>query len=181
MTNFNFLIFFLYHKDDIIKNEKPTNFITGGCTAIVTLLIFNYIYVANAGDSRAIICQGKSFHPMSKDLTPEVENVRIRQLAQMRPDLLGKKKLELKFYIDIKNHCEQFNFFHLKNFCFFCKIYIYVTGNEYTYLRYSTPPTSDNLGKRILYRDAFMSGMAYKTIDLNDLKTPIVSGEGKKV
>lgn len=62
----------------------------GGCTAIVALLILGKLYVANAGDSRAITCNGNSYSPMSMDFTPENEKDRIRRLAQEQPALLGK-------------------------------------------------------------------------------------------
>jgi len=48
------------------------------------------LYVANAGDSRAITCKGNSYSPMSMDFTPENERDRIRRLAQEQPALLGK-------------------------------------------------------------------------------------------
>lgn len=48
------------------------------------------MYVANAGDSRAITCKGNSYSPMSMDFTPENERDRIRRLAQEQPTLLGK-------------------------------------------------------------------------------------------
>lgn len=53
------------------------------------LFILGKLYVANAGDSRAIICQGNDFTPMSADFTPENERERIRKLAALQPHLLG--------------------------------------------------------------------------------------------
>lgn len=57
---------------------------------MVTLVILGKLYVANAGDSRAIICDGENIEAMSVDFTPERERERIRKLAKEQPDLLGK-------------------------------------------------------------------------------------------
>lgn len=37
-----------------------------GCTAIVALIVQNKLFVANAGDCRAMLCQANSAHPLSK-------------------------------------------------------------------------------------------------------------------
>lgn len=37
------------------------------------------------------------------------------------------------------------------------------------------------MGRKILYRDVFMTGWAYKICSPEDLRTPVVTGEGKRV
>ncbi len=50
-----------------------------GATAIVALLNNNRLYVANVGDSRCVLCRGKTAKDMSKDHKPEdeIETARI--------------------------------------------------------------------------------------------------------
>lgn len=54
-------------------------------------------------------------------------------------------------------------------------------GSDFTHLEYVKRPTRRDLGRKMLYRDAFMTGWSYKTITLEDLKFPLVYGEGKRV
>jgi hypothetical protein len=54
-------------------------------------------------------------------------------------------------------------------------------GGEFTHLDYNRRPNQRDLGKRILYRDAHMTGWGYKTVTPEDLKIPVVYGEGKRV
>jgi len=55
--------------------------VSGGCTAIVALLIGETCYVANAGDSRAVFMQGDQVRRISTDHKPDVpsEKERITQ------------------------------------------------------------------------------------------------------
>ncbi|XP_013146183.1 PREDICTED: probable protein phosphatase CG10417 isoform X3 [Papilio polytes] len=55
--------------EDISMTEEPGN--DSGCTAIVALLRGNELYVANAGDSRCIICREGKAIDMSIDHKPE--------------------------------------------------------------------------------------------------------------
>lgn len=52
---------------------------------------------------------------------------------------------------------------------------------EYTWREYQREPKFLDLGKQIMYRDAFMVGWAVKTLTKEDLRTPIISGDGKRV
>uniref|UniRef100_A0A8C6P2E5 Protein phosphatase, Mg2+/Mn2+ dependent 1H n=1 Tax=Nothobranchius furzeri TaxID=105023 RepID=A0A8C6P2E5_NOTFU len=54
-------------------------------------------------------------------------------------------------------------------------------GNEFTHLEFPRRVQRKEVGKRMLYRDFTMSGWAYKTIEDDDLKFPLIFGEGKKV
>ena len=54
-------------------------------------------------------------------------------------------------------------------------------GSDFTHLEFIRRPVRRDLGKRLLYRDAYMSGWSYKTVTMEDLKFPLVYGEGKRV
>lgn len=75
--------------DQLIAEDRNKYQAAGGCTALVTLFILGRVYVANAGDSRAVICKGETTMPMSVDFNPENERERIRKLAAEQPALLG--------------------------------------------------------------------------------------------
>uniref|UniRef100_A0A8D0D7T4 Protein phosphatase, Mg2+/Mn2+ dependent, 1H n=1 Tax=Sander lucioperca TaxID=283035 RepID=A0A8D0D7T4_SANLU len=57
----------------------------------------------------------------------------------------------------------------------------HLLGNEFTHLEFPRRVQRKEVGKRMLYRDFTMSGWAYKTIEDDDLKFPLIYGEGKKV
>ncbi|XP_075969706.1 protein phosphatase 1G isoform X2 [Anticarsia gemmatalis] len=56
-------------EEDLSMTEEPGN--DSGCTAVVALLRGNELYVANAGDSRCIICREGKAIDMSIDHKPE--------------------------------------------------------------------------------------------------------------
>ncbi|UYV79164.1 PPM1J [Cordylochernes scorpioides] len=127
--------------DLLIEYDKRQYRMSGGCTVLVAVFILGKLYLANAGDSRAIICKGKTVVPMSCDFTPESERSRVKQLGFLRPELLG---------------------------------------DEFTRLEFIRRPTRKDIGKNLLYRDSYMTGWAYKMITIEDLKFPLVFGEGKR-
>ncbi|KAM9376278.1 protein phosphatase 1H [Pholidichthys leucotaenia] len=56
----------------------------------------------------------------------------------------------------------------------------HLLGNEFTHLEFPRRVQRKEVGKRMLYRDFTMSGWAYKTVEDEDLKFPLIYGEGKK-
>ncbi|XP_069094777.1 protein phosphatase 1H-like [Pleurodeles waltl] len=127
--------------DEHIERERSKYSVLGGCCAMAVVCLLGKLYVANAGDSRAIIiCNGKII-PMSREFTPETERQRIQFVGFLKPELLG---------------------------------------NEFTYLEFPRRIQYKELGRRMLFRDHTMTGWAYKTIEENDLKFPLIYGEGKK-
>ncbi|CAG2163385.1 unnamed protein product [Oppiella nova] len=130
-----------WQMDTMIAKDKRVYRMSGGCTACIGVFILGKLYVANAGDSRAIICKGNDVIPMSFDFTPESERERIKYLGLLKPELLG---------------------------------------NDFTHLEFVRRPARRDLGKKLLYRDAFMTGWSYKTITIEDLKFPLIYGEGKR-
>lgn len=142
--------------DAMLAEDRDKYRNAGGCTALVTLFILGKMFVANAGDSRAVLCQRKvvrSDHdsdddelhvypvPFSYDHTPDTERPRLLETAHLNPALMG---------------------------------------NEYVAMEYGKRPQSRDLGQRILYRKGTMKGWAYKTLTPDDLRIPIVTGEGKR-
>lgn len=53
-------------------------------------------------------------------------------------------------------------------------------GGEYIAMEYAKKPMTKDLGTRILYKQGNMKGWTYKTLQKDDLKMPIVTGEGKR-
>lgn len=78
--------------DEQIRAERNTFLIKGGCTAIVALFLQNKVYIANAGDCRAILLleHCSVIHPLSTDFTPETDRQRLQKLAYLQPQLLGR-------------------------------------------------------------------------------------------
>ncbi|XP_064161250.1 protein phosphatase 1H [Anguilla rostrata] len=127
--------------DDLIEKEKASFNISGGCCALAAVHLMGKLYVANAGDSRAIIIRNDDIIPMSNEFTPETERRRLQYLGFLRPELLG---------------------------------------NEFTHIEFPRRIQHKELGKKMLFRDHTMAGWAYKTIVEEDLKFPLIYGEGKK-
>jgi len=127
--------------DQQIGEEKKIYHKPGGCTVLMAVFILGKLYVANAGDSRGVLCRASKAYPMSYDFTPVTERTRLMQLGKLSPHLLGE---------------------------------------EYTWLEYSRRPLRKDIGSRMLYRDAHMTGWAYKIIQESDMKFPMVFGEGKR-
>lgn len=84
-----FLFNVIFVQDQLIAEDRNKYQAAGGCTALVALFLMGKLYVANAGDSRAVICHNTNFKPISVDFTPENERDRIRNLAEEQPALLG--------------------------------------------------------------------------------------------
>ncbi|GBP24772.1 Probable protein phosphatase CG10417 [Eumeta japonica] len=57
------------YEEDLTMTEEPGS--DSGCTAVVALLKGNELYVANAGDSRCVICRNGTAIDMSIDHKPE--------------------------------------------------------------------------------------------------------------
>ncbi|XP_056434341.1 protein phosphatase 1H [Gadus chalcogrammus] len=127
--------------DELIEKEKASYTISGGCCALAAVQMLGKLYVANAGDSRAIIIRNDEVIPMSNEFTPESERQRLQYLGFLRPELLG---------------------------------------NEFTHMEFPRRIQHSELGKKMLFRDHTMTGWAYRTIVEDDLKFPLIYGEGKK-
>uniref|UniRef100_A0A8C8RLM3 Protein phosphatase, Mg2+/Mn2+ dependent 1M n=1 Tax=Pelusios castaneus TaxID=367368 RepID=A0A8C8RLM3_9SAUR len=83
--------------DEMIGLEMEATNKTGGCTALAALYLQGKLYVANAGDSRAILVRKQSIVPLSSEFTPETERQRIQQLAFFYPKLLADEFTRFEF------------------------------------------------------------------------------------
>ncbi|XP_030379320.1 protein phosphatase 1H [Scaptodrosophila lebanonensis] len=154
-----------FHMDSLIAQDRDRYRDAGGCTACVSLFIDGKMYVANAGDSRAVLCQRRVPPPkpvqtgleavietdpleactyptpFSADHTPETERERLLNVARLKPHLMGK---------------------------------------QYVAMEYAKRPHIKDMGQRILCRPGTMKGWTYKTLTREDLRMPVVNGEGKR-
>ncbi|XP_032948128.1 protein phosphatase 1J isoform X2 [Rhinolophus ferrumequinum] len=69
--------------DEQMAQERRGHQVEGGCCALVVVYLLGKVYVANAGDSRAIIVRNGEIIPMSREFTPETERQRLQLLARM--------------------------------------------------------------------------------------------------
>ncbi|XP_004457421.1 protein phosphatase 1M [Dasypus novemcinctus] len=83
--------------DEVIGRELEASGQAGGCTALVAVSLQGKLYVANAGDSRAILVRQDEVRPLSSEFTPETERRRIQQLAFTYPELLAGEFTRLEF------------------------------------------------------------------------------------
>ncbi|XP_035131611.1 protein phosphatase 1M isoform X7 [Callithrix jacchus] len=83
--------------DEVIGRELEASGQVGGCTALVAVSLQGKLYVANAGDSRAILVRRDEIRPLSSEFTPETERQRIQQLAFVYPELLAGEFTRLEF------------------------------------------------------------------------------------
>ncbi|KAM4821646.1 protein phosphatase 1M isoform 2-T2 [Thomomys bottae] len=83
--------------DEVIGRELQASGQVGGCTALVAVVLQGKLYVANAGDSRAILVRRDEIRPLSFEFTPETERQRIQQLAFVYPELLAGEFTRLEF------------------------------------------------------------------------------------
>ncbi|VDN18400.1 unnamed protein product [Gongylonema pulchrum] len=75
--------------DSQIADEKQLWKIRGGCAALAALFFLGKVYVANAGDCRALLVTTNHVQQISQDFTPETERKRLQFLAYKHPDLIA--------------------------------------------------------------------------------------------
>uniref|UniRef100_A0AC34GWE0 PPM-type phosphatase domain-containing protein n=1 Tax=Panagrolaimus sp. ES5 TaxID=591445 RepID=A0AC34GWE0_9BILA len=74
--------------DEQIAEEKTYIKVTGGCASIVSLIFLGKVYVANAGDCRAILITPNKVLQLSNDFNPVHERKRLQAAKTVRePDL----------------------------------------------------------------------------------------------
>ncbi|XP_055616164.1 protein phosphatase 1H [Toxorhynchites rutilus septentrionalis] len=162
--------------DAVLAEDRDKYRNAGGCTALVALFILGKLFVANAGDSRGVLCK----------------RVHRKQLPNLRPPsaLVHEEGLngdappeeEEDEYIAYAEPC---SFDHTPEterprLLSVGKLNPNLMGGEYVAMEYAKKPMTKDLGTRILYRQGTMKGWSYKTLTRNDLKMPIVTGEGKR-
>lgn len=83
--------------DQELKVERYDYHIQGGCTALCALFIMGKLYIANAGDCRAVLYVDNVPIPMSIDHCPDSERRRLQHLAKLRPSLLCDEYTRFQF------------------------------------------------------------------------------------
>uniref|UniRef100_A0A7E4ZUG5 PPM-type phosphatase domain-containing protein n=1 Tax=Panagrellus redivivus TaxID=6233 RepID=A0A7E4ZUG5_PANRE len=91
--------------DNQIIEEKAYVKITGGCAAIVCFVLLGKVYVANAGDCRAIMVAPNKVHLLSNDFNPVYERKRLQQIAYKNNDVIAQhfSRLEYSRYLTSKD------------------------------------------------------------------------------
>ena len=142
----------LWVMDSVIYKDRAEFKITGGSTCLISLFICDRIFVANAGDSRAVLYRAATDftpEPLSFDFTPESDRRRLQEVAFHKPELLCDPRSGDKIF---------------------------------RRLQFSRVLREEDVGKFVLYRDFFMTGWALKEVTHEDVDLlPLISGRGKGV
>ncbi|KAI6227298.1 PPM-type phosphatase domain-containing protein [Aphelenchoides fujianensis] len=76
-------------QDEQILGTKKITRVSGGCTALVSLFFLGRLYVANAGDSRALLVGPHLIRPLSNDFNPQYDRKRPQYLAIQHSDVVS--------------------------------------------------------------------------------------------
>ncbi|KAK9804174.1 hypothetical protein WJX73_008581 [Symbiochloris irregularis] len=68
-------------ESNTLMDTLPDHNLQAGCTAVVAVVLANTLFVANAGDSRAVLCRGRNAVALSHDHKPAHEEERARIMA----------------------------------------------------------------------------------------------------
>ncbi|XP_031633296.1 protein phosphatase 1H [Contarinia nasturtii] len=176
--------------DALLAGDRKKYRNAGGCTALVTLFINGKLFVANAGDSRSILCQRLPTTELNGILNGNVGNstsdlndssaIKNGNDNGIDSNANGEtdKKMWHVFPTPMSfDHTPETERARLMNTA---QLNPYLMAGEYVATEYAKRPMQRDLGKRVLYRHGSMVGWAYKTLTFDDLKIPIVTGEGKR-
>ncbi|CAI2350747.1 unnamed protein product [Caenorhabditis sp. 36 PRJEB53466] len=83
--------------DEQISQDKQVWRLPGGCAVISVLVFLGKLYVANAGDCRAVLVTSDGTKPLSRDLNPGSERKRLQELAYRNPELIGNSFSRLEY------------------------------------------------------------------------------------
>lgn len=171
--------------DALLAGDRKKYRNAGGCTAIVALFINGKLFVANAGDSRSILCQrlpttaepnptinSNSDSTSDPGVSSAIKNGDCN--ANGQHDKKEWHVFPTPFSYDHTPETERARLMNTAQLC------PHLMAGEYVATEYAKRPMQRDLGKRVLYRQGAMVGWAYKTLTFADLKIPIVTGEGKR-
>ncbi|XP_055590880.1 protein phosphatase 1H [Uranotaenia lowii] len=167
--------------DALLAEDRDKYRNAGGCTALVALFILGKLFVANAGDSRGILCKRvhkKKLPHGTCSRPPSFHEEGINGDAAP----VGIQEEEEDEYMVYAEPC---SFDHTPEterprLLSVGKLNPNLMGGEYVAMEYAKKPMTKDLGTRILYRQGTMKGWTYKTLTRDDLKMPLVTGEGKR-
>ncbi|ETN60132.1 phosphatase 2C eta [Anopheles darlingi] len=177
--------------DTVLAEDRNKFRNAGGCTALVSLFILGKLYVANAGDSRGILCKRLPRASINHTATQTPAK---RSCWKGRGSIRGAEtvataasqhSMESDSDDEMMTVAEPCSFDHTpdterQRLLMIGKHNSALLGEEYIAKEYAKKPTSRDLGTRILYRQGAMCGWSYKTLTVDDLKIPLVTGSGKR-
>ncbi|CAD7091185.1 unnamed protein product [Hermetia illucens] len=165
--------------DALLAEDRDKYRNAGGCTALVALFILGKMFVSNAGDSRSVLCQRMSNEVLKSHTSNISSNVpNSKDNSDSHESKWEDKKHMHIFPIPFSHdHTPDTERPRLMSTA---KLNPSLMGGEYVAMEYAKRPAVKDLGQRILYRQGTMKGWAYKTLTRDDLKMPIVIGEGKR-
>lgn len=176
--------------DALLAGDRKKYRNAGGCTALVTLFINGKLFVANAGDSRAILCQrlpaestatGSLNGNVDHGTVERSDSSAIKNGNENGSGFGGVDQDKKSWHVFPTpfsyDHTPETERPRLMNTA---QLNPYLMAGEYVATEYAKRPMQRDLGKRVLYRHGSMVGWAYKTLTFDDLKIPIVTGEGKR-
>uniref|UniRef100_A0A182J481 Uncharacterized protein n=1 Tax=Anopheles atroparvus TaxID=41427 RepID=A0A182J481_ANOAO len=172
--------------DAVLAEDRDNYRNAGGCTALVALFILGKLFVANAGDSRGVLCKRvrrrKTTTAAAAHSTgdPHAGMNGEQEASENGPPVEGGERED-----EFEVVAEPCSFDHTPDterprLLTVGKHNPALLGGEYIAMEYAKKPTSKDLGARILYRQGAMRGWTYKTLTVNDLKIPLVTGAGKR-
>ncbi|XP_058819475.1 protein phosphatase 1H [Topomyia yanbarensis] len=161
--------------DAVLAEDRDKYRNAGGCTALVALFILGKLFVANAGDSRGILCKRVSQKKLPNLRPPSIHE------DSINGDVNTEEEEDDGYVV----YAEPCSFDHTPEterlrLLSVGKLNPNLMGGEYVAMEYAKKPMTKDLGTRILYRQGTMKGWTYKTLTRSDLKMPIVTGEGKR-
>ncbi|XP_055524281.1 protein phosphatase 1H [Wyeomyia smithii] len=161
--------------DALLAEDRDKYRNAGGCTALVALFILGKLFVANAGDSRGVLCKR-----ISKQKLPNIRPPSVHE-ESLNGELATEEEVDDGYVV----YAEPCSFDHTPEterprLLSVGKLNPNLMGGEYVAMEYAKKPMTKDLGTRILYRQGTMKGWTYKTLTRSDLKMPIVTGEGKR-
>lgn len=167
--------------DALLAGDRKKYRNAGGCTALVSLFINGKLFVANAGDSRSILCQRLPSTESAGTLNGNACNSQSDHDDSNAMKNGSAENGEKNWHVFPTpcsfDHTPETERARLMNTA---QLNPYLMAGEYVAIEYAKRPMQRDLGKRVLYRHGSMMGWAYKTLTFDDLRIPIVTGEGKR-
>lgn len=162
--------------DAMLAEDRSKYRNAGGCTSCVTLFIFGKMFVANSGDSRGIVCHRMTTKSIKQNFNgdPRIKYDQLFSNCNNAADNDDLCIFPIPFSFDHTPDTERSRLMSVAH------LNPNLMGNDYVAMEYAKKPMGKDLGTRILYRSGTMKGWTYKTLTRDDLKMPIVTGEGKR-
>lgn len=167
-----------FHMDSLIAQDRDRYRDAGGCTACVSLFIDGKMYVANAGDSRAVLCQRRSGPIAAAQAT--TASVTAAQDSDKSPAIIEADTSDAALSYPTPFSADHTPETERERLLNVARLKPQLMGKQYVAMEYAKRPHIKDMGQRILCRQGTMKGWTYKTLTRDDLRMPVVNGEGKR-